>query len=59
MSAIDAMIYDLLIRSVNLNDVYILKIKNADYRCIIGGISKSEAIKLLKNIDLTKKSQTL
>ena len=56
MSAIDAMIYDLLIRSMNLNDVYILKIKNADYRCIIGGISKSEAIKLLKNIDLTKKS---
>ena len=29
--------------------------KNADYPCIIIGISKSEAINLLKNIDLTEK----
>ena len=27
----------------------------ADYRCIIYGISKSEAINLLKNADLCKK----
>ena len=41
--------------SMNLNDICILNIKNADYRCIIGGISKSEAIKLLQSIDLTEK----
>ena len=41
---------------MNLNDIYILKIKNADYRFIISGIRKSEAIKLLQNIDLTEKS---
>ena len=37
----------------------ILNIKNADYCCMISGISKSEAIKLLQNIDLTEKSATL
>ena len=40
---------------VNLNDIAILKIKHADYICFIGGIRKSEAIKLLHNIDLTEK----
>ena len=44
---------------MNLSDIYILNIKNADYRCIINGISISEAIKLLQNIDLTEKSETL
>ena len=39
--------------SVNLSDI--LKTKNIDYRCIITGISKSEAIKLLQNIDLNEK----
>ena len=37
----------------------ILNIKNADSCCMISGISKSEAIKLLQNIDLTEKSATL
>ena len=32
-----------------------LTYKNADYPCIVIGISKSEAINLLKNIDLTEK----
>ena len=41
---------------MNLNDIAILNIKDANYRCIITGISKSEAIKLLQNIDLTEKS---
>ena len=45
--------------SMNLRDIYILKIKSADYRCIINGISKSEAIKLLQNINLTENSGTL
>ena len=50
--------YDLLI-SMNLSDIAILKIKNADYRRIITGTSKSEAIKLLQNIELTEKRRTL
>ena len=49
----------LLMRSMNLSDITILKIKNADYCCIISGISKSEAISLMENIDLTEESGTL
>ena len=45
--------------SVNLSDIAILNIKGADYRCIIGLISKNEAINLLQNADLTEKSGTL
>ena len=41
---------------MNLSDVAILKIKNADYCCIISGIRKSEAINLLQNIDLSEES---
>ena len=48
--------HDLLIMSMNLSDIAILKIENADYHCIISGISKSDTIKLLQNIDLTEKS---
>ena len=44
-----------LLMSMNLSDIYILNIKNTDYGCIINGISKREAIKLLQNIDLTEK----
>ena len=43
--------------SFNLSDIAILKIKNVDYLCIITGISKIEAINLMKNIDLTEKSR--
>ena len=32
--------HDLLMMSVNLSDIAILNIKGADYRCIIGRISK-------------------
>ena len=45
--------HDLLITSVNLSR------KGSDYPWIITGISKSEAIKLLKIIDLTEKRGTL
>ena len=41
-----------------LSNIAILKNKNVNYHCITG-ISKSEAIKLLQNIDLTEKSETL
>ena len=44
---------------MNLSDISILNIKNADYRCTINGISKSEAIVLLQNIDLLEKKGTL
>ena len=44
---------------MNLNNIYILNNKSADYRCITSGISKNKAIKLLKNIDFTEKSVTL
>ena len=51
--------YDLSMMSMNLSDTDILSIKGAKYRCIISGISKSEAIKLMQNTDLTMKSRTL
>ena len=44
--------------SLNLSDIAILKIRNADYSSIINGISKSEAINFKQNIDLTEKSGT-
>ena len=43
--------------STNLSDNAILNIKNTDYRCIISSTSKSEAINLLQNINLTDKME--
>ena len=51
--------HDLVMMSMSLSDIDILDIKGADYRCIISGISQSEPISLMQNIDLTKKSGTL
>ena len=51
--------HDLLMMSLNLSDVAILNIKGSDYRCIISGIRKSEAVNLMQNTDLTEKSRTL
>ena len=51
--------HDLLMMSMNLSDIAVIKIKNADYCCNIIGISKSEAIKILQNMDLTENSRTL
>ena len=45
--------------SIKLSNIAILNIKGSNYDCIISLISKNEAIKLLKNADLTKKSGTL
>ena len=47
--------HGLLMMSTNLSDTAILNIKGSDYRCIISRISKSEAINLMQNIDLTEK----
>ena len=41
--------------SINLTDIAILNIYDIYYRCIISGISKSETINLMQNIDLRKK----
>ena len=51
--------HDLLRMSMNFSDITILNIKDSDYCCIIGLISKNEAINLLQSADLTKKSGTL
>ena len=51
--------HDLLILSISLGNITALKIKNFDYRCIIRRFGQSEAINLLKNIDLTERGETL
>ena len=43
--------------AMNLCDIAILSIKNANYFYIITRISKSEAVKPLQNIDLTEKKK--
>ena len=45
--------------SMNLSGTAILNSKGSDYCCIISLISKTEAIKLMENVSLTKKSKTL
>ena len=45
--------------SMNHSDIAILNIKGSDYCCIISEISKSEAINLMQNTNLIKKSGTL
>ena len=45
--------------SVQLSDIAILEIWNADYCCIISRISKSQALNLMQNIDFTEQSGTL
>ena len=51
--------HNLLMMSMNLSDIAIFNIKSIDYCCFISGISKSEAINLLQNINLTEKSRKL
>ena len=41
--------HELKILNVNISDIAIINVKNADYRCIVQNISKSEAVNLLKN----------
>ena len=41
--------HDLTISYLNISDIVIITVKGVDYRCIIHGISKSEAINLLEN----------
>ena len=51
--------HDLLMMSMNISNVVILNIKGADYGCIVDRISKSEAINVMQNINLTKKKQNI
>ena len=44
---------------MSLSYIAILNIRGSDYRCITSGISKSEAISLMQNINLTEKSRTI
>ena len=46
--------HDVLMMFMNLSDIGILNTHSVDYRCIITGISKSEAINVRQNINLTE-----
>ena len=45
--------HDVSMMSKNLNHISILNIHGANYCCIISRISKSEAVNLMQNINLT------
>ena len=45
--------------SMSLSDIAISNIKGSDYRCIISGIRKKEAINFMQNANLTEKTGTL
>ena len=49
--------HDVLMLSINLSDIAILNIRSVDHRCIISGMSKSEAINLMLNIDFSEKKK--
>ena len=53
------MYHDLLMISIKLSDIAILSIKDSDYHCVVNLIRKSEAINIIQNADLTKKSGTI
>ena len=40
--------------SIILKDIAILNVNGADYFCIINGISKSDTVNLLKNVNFIK-----
>ena len=44
---------------MNLSDTAISNTEGADDRCIISAISKSKAINIMQNVDLTEKSEAL
>ena len=50
---------DVLVMSINLNNIAILIIYSIDYCCINNGIDKSEAINLLQIADLTERTGLL
>ena len=48
-----------LIMFIKLNDIALLDVNGADYRCTINGISKSDVANSGENADLTKKKAIL
>ena len=48
-----------LLMSMNFSNIAILNIKGSVYCCMISLISKSEALNLMQNADLTEKSRTV
>ena len=50
---------DKLIMSIDINSTAILNIRSVNYCCIINGITKSEAISLLRNADFSEKTECL
>ena len=50
---------DVLMMSMNLFDTAILNSHCVDYRCIIIGITKNEAVNLLQKVDLNEKTGIL
>ena len=49
----------MLVMSIDINSITILNIHSANYRCIMNGIRKSRAIKLLTNADLSQSRRPL
>lgn len=49
----------LLMMLVNLDNVAILNMNGVNYRCILSGIRKSEAVNLLQNANLSEKKINL
>ena len=50
---------DVLMMSINLSNVAILNIRGVDYCCTVNGISKSDAVSVLENADLTEVGEVL
>ena len=48
-----------VLMSVILSDAAILNIRRAGYRCTINGISKSDAVSVLENVDMTEGREVL
>ena len=47
--------HDFLMTVMDLSDLFVLTVKNVDYRVYISGIDKKEAINIYKNSDLGDK----
>ena len=47
--------HDILMVTININDIAISSIHDADYHCFVSGISKNDAVNLLQNAYLTEK----
>ena len=62
LSAMTISCHDVLMMSIDLNNIIILNIHGTDYRCITDGITKSEAVNLLrkmyKDVKMCKENTT-